>query len=195
VTGSGVGFRLVPTVTDDTGISHGTEVLVAGVEVAKVWIVVVQVEDDGLVSAGGGGGGGIMARLTLGLEGGAVTFGFAREGDGPVERNRPSSSSTGAGGTMDCPLFSDDFGACETRPGWSRRDLAVDVDERPNMSSDSIGRVSRSESPSRSESGGTKDFLRRGDGVSVCELYLLRKGRDEGIEGEVREGWCWARFC
>jgi hypothetical protein len=195
VTGSGVGFRLVPTVPDDAGISRGTEVFVAGVEVAKLFIVVVHVEDDGLVSAGGGGGGGIMVRLTLELEGRAVTFGFEREGDEPIERKRPSSSSTGAGGTMDCPLFSDDFVACATRPGWTRRDLVVDVDERPNMSSGSIGRVSRSESPSRSESRGTKDFLRRGDGVSVCELYLLRKGRDEGIEGEAGEGWCWARFC
>jgi len=26
------------------------------------------------------------------------------------------------------------------------------------------------------------------DGVSVYELYLLHKGQDEGIEGEVREG-------
>jgi len=175
VTGSGVGFRLIPTVPDDAEILHGTEAFVAGVEVAKVWIVVVQVGDDGLVSAEGGSGGGIKARLTLGLDGRAVTFGFEREGDEPVERKRPSSSSTGAEGTMDWPLFSDGFGACETRPGWTRRVLAVDVDERPNMSSGSMGRVSRSESPSRSESGGTKDFLRRGDGVSACELYLLRK--------------------
>ena len=45
---------------------------------AKVWIVVVQVEDDRLVSTGSGGG--IMACLTPGLEGGAVTFGFAWDG-------------------------------------------------------------------------------------------------------------------
>jgi len=80
VTGGGVSFRLVPIVTDNTGILHGTEALVAGVEVAKVWIVIVQVEDDRLVSTGSGGG--IMAHLTLGLEGGAVTFGFAWEGHG-----------------------------------------------------------------------------------------------------------------
>jgi hypothetical protein len=195
VTGSGVGFRLMPTVPDDAEELHGTEVSVAGVNVARVWIVVVQVGDDGLMSVGGSGGGGIKARLTLGLDGRAVTFGFGQEGDEPVERKRPSSSSTGVEGTMDWPLFSDDFGACETLPGWTRRVLAVEVDERPNMSSGSTGRVSRSESPSRSESGGTKDFLRRGDGVSACELYLLRKGRDEGIEEEAREGWCWARFC
>ena len=76
MTGSGVGFRLVPTVPDAAGISRGTDVFVTGVEVAKLRIVVVQVEDDGLVSTGGGGGGGIMVRLTLELEGRAVTFGF-----------------------------------------------------------------------------------------------------------------------
>jgi len=187
VTGSRVGFRLVSAVTDDGGISHGTEVLVAGVEVANVWIVVVQVEDGGLASAGGGGGG-IMARLTLGLEGGAATFGFAWEGDEPVERNRPSSSSTGVGGTMDCPLFSDDFGACETRPGWTRKDLAVDVDERPNMSSGSIGRVSRSESPSRSESGGTKENENE---KSVGSCHMLNRR----IESETSALVCVACQC
>ena len=186
MTGSRVGFRLVPAVTDDGGISCGTEVLVAGVEVANVWIVVVQVKDGGLASAGGGGGGGgIMARLTLGLEGGAATFGFAREGDEPVERNRPSSSSTGVGGTMDSPLFSDDFGACETRPGWTQKDLTVDVDERPNMSSGSIGRVPRSESPSRPESGGKKENENE---KSVGSCHMLNRR----IESEMSALVCVA---
>ena len=58
-----------------------------------------------------------------------------------------------------------------------------EVDERRNKSSGWMSWVSRSESASKSESGGTKDFLRRGDGVSACELYL-RKWREEGISGE-----------
>ena len=41
-------------VMDNTGILHGTEALVAGVEMAKVWMVIVQVEDDRLVRAGAG---------------------------------------------------------------------------------------------------------------------------------------------
>ena len=49
-----------------------------------VWIAVVRVEDCRPVGAGGGGG--IMARLSLGLEGRDVTFGFEREDDEPVER-------------------------------------------------------------------------------------------------------------
>ena len=193
MTGSGVGFRLVPTVPDDAGISRDVGKFVVRVEVAGVWIAVVHVEDRGLVSAGGGGGG-IMARLSLGLESRDVTFGFEREEE-PVERKRPPSSSTGVGGRTVRPLFTDDFGARESRPGRVLRGLAGEVDERPNMSSGSIEQWSRSESSSRSESGGMKDFLRRGDGVSACELYLLRKGRDEGIEGGVREGWYCACFC
>jgi hypothetical protein len=97
VTGSGVGFRLVPTVPDDAGISRDTEDFVAGVEVARVWIVVEQVEEDSRLVRAGGDGDGIMARLALGLEGRGVTFGFEWE-DEPVERKRPSSSSTGVGG-------------------------------------------------------------------------------------------------
>ena len=96
MTGSGVGFRLMLTVLDDAGISRGAGEFVVGVEVARVWIAVVQVEDFRLVSTGGGGGG-IMARLSLGLEGRDVTFGFEREA---VERKRPLSSSTGVGGRM-----------------------------------------------------------------------------------------------
>ena len=58
----------------------------ARVNVANVWIVVVQVEDGRQVSTRGGGGS-IMAHLTLGSEGGAVMFGSAWEGNEPVERN------------------------------------------------------------------------------------------------------------
>lgn len=192
MTGSGVGFRLVPTVPDDEGISRDAGKFVVRVEVAVVWVAVVHVEYWGLISPGGGGGG-IIARLSLGLESRDVTFGF--ETEELVERKRPPSSSTGVGGKTVRPLFTDDFGARESRPGRVLRGLAGEVDERPNMSSGSIEQWSRSESSSRSESGGTKDFLRRGDGVSACELYLLRKGRDEGIEGGVREGWYCACFC
>jgi hypothetical protein len=182
VTGSGVGFRLIPTVPNDVEVSGDTDGLVIGVEVARVWIAVEHVEDGKLMSAGGGGGG-IMVRFTLGLEGRCVTFAFEREEFELVERKRPSSSSTRVAGTMDRVLFTDDFGTCEPRPGR----VLIGEDERPNMSAGSIGWGSRSESPSMSESGGTRDFLRRGDGVSACELYLLRKGRDEGIGEGVRE--------
>jgi hypothetical protein len=65
-----------------------------------------------------------------------------------------------------------------------------DVDERRNKSSGSMGWASRSESPSKSESGGTNDFLRRGDGVSTGELYL-RKLREEALrEKRVGDGGC-----
>jgi hypothetical protein len=101
-----------------------------------------------------------------------VTFSFKQEGDELVEKKRLSSSSTGDGGTMDCPLFSGDFRACEACPGWTWRDPAVDVDKQPNMSSGPIGRVSRSESPSRSESGGTKDFPWRGGHATILHLFL-----------------------
>jgi hypothetical protein len=47
------------------------------------------------------------------------------------------------------------------------------------MSSASIGWVSRSESASKSESGGTKDFLRNGDGVRV----YFRKEREVAMAG------------
>lgn len=53
------------------------------------------------------------------------------------------------------------------------------------MSSASIGWVSRSESASKSESGGTNDFLRNGDGVVVCELYF-RKEREVAMAGGGR---------
>ena len=53
------------------------------------------------------------------------------------------------------------------------------------MSSASIGCVSRSESASKSESGGTKDFLRNGDGVRVGELYF-RKEREVAMRGGGR---------
>jgi hypothetical protein len=96
----------------------------------------------------GGGGDRIVDRLPLGLESREVGIGFEREEDEPVDRKRPSSSSMG-------------FGGIEDFEGLLR------IEERPNMSSGLMGCVSRSESASRSESGGTKDFLRKGEGVSV----------------------------
>jgi hypothetical protein len=150
----------------------------------------VEVEDDGRIMCAGGGGGGMKGRLDRGLECREVTLGCELEGDGPVERKRPSSSSMGVGGTVN-------FSLSNGLEGWEsdpKLFLAEEADERLNMSSGSTGRVSRSESSSKSESGGTKDFLRRGDGVSVWELYL-RKGREEGMEGGVRERWSCPCFC
>ena len=49
------------------------------------------------------------------------------------------------------------------------------------MSSGSIGWVSRSESASKSEWGGTNDFLRKGEGVRVW-LYFLEE-REVAIGG------------
>jgi hypothetical protein len=170
VTGSGVGFRLTPTVPDGAGILCDAEHFGAGVDVAKKWTGVAQVEEDGGVVGAGVGSGGLMAFLALGLEGRGVTFVWERE-EGLVERKRPSSSSKGVEGMIDLPVVSGDLAGCESDPKWFLRDL---VEERRNKSSGSMGRVSRSESPSKSESGGTKDFLRRGDGVSACELYLRR---------------------
>jgi hypothetical protein len=186
VTGSGVGFRLTPTVPGGARILCGAEDFVAGVDEACARIGVVQVKEDGKVVGAGGRDGGIMACLALGLEGREISFWGEREEEAPVERKRPSSSSKGAGGMIDLPVVSGDLGGCESNPKWFLRDLVEDVDERRNKSSGSMGWASRSESPSKSESRGTKDFLRRGDGVSVGELYL-RKWREDGIEGE--EGW------
>jgi hypothetical protein len=191
VTGSGVDFRFIPTVPEDAEILCDAECFVGGVEVAGVWVAVVE---DGRLVRTGVGGGGIMARFTLELEVRKDTFGFESEEEESVERKRPSSSSTGVRGMTDRPLFTEDFGACESRPVRVLRPLAGDVDERLNMSSGPIGRGSRSESSSRSESGGMKDFLRRGDGVSACELYLWGKGREEGIGDGGREGLCCACF-
>ena len=87
---------------------------------------------------------------------------------------------------VDLPVVSGDLAVWESKPKLFLRDLVEHVDERRNKSSGSMGWASRSESPSKSESGGTKDFLRRGDGVSAGELYFLR-WREEGIEGGV----CW----
>jgi hypothetical protein len=187
VTGSGVGFRLTPTVPDGARILCGAEDFVAGVDVGCERIGVAQAEGDGRVDTGGRDGG-IMACLALGLEGREISFVWERE-DAPVERKRPSSSSKGAGGMIDLPVVSGDLVGCESNPKWFLRDLVEDVDERRNKSSGWMGWASRSESPSKSESGGTKDFLRRGDGVSVGELYFL-KWREEGIGGEER-WWLW----
>jgi hypothetical protein len=162
---------LTPTVPDGAGILCDAENFGAGVDVAGVWIGVVQVEEDGGVV---GAGGGLMAFLALGWEGREVTFVWEREEEGPVERKRPSSSSKGVVGMIDLPVVSGDLAGCESNPKWFRRDFVEEVDERRNMSSGPMGCVSRSESPSKSESGGTKDFLRRGDGVSACELYLRK---------------------
>ena len=136
-----------------------------------------------MVSAGGRYCG-LMACLALTLESREISFVWEREEEAAVERKRPSSSSKGAGGTMDLPVVSGDLGGCESNPKWFLRDLVDDVDEWRNKTSGSMGWASRSESPSKSESRGTNDFLRRGDGVSAGELYL-RKWREEGIEGEV----------
>ena len=99
-------------------------------------------------------GGGAMERFALEFEARGVTFEWGREGE---ERKRPSSSSMGVA------LMREDF------------DCFLKAEGRPNMSSGSIGWVSRSESTSKSESGGTKDFLRNGEGVRVCELYFRRE--------------------
>ncbi len=90
----------------------------------------------------------------------------------------------GVGGVAaDLPLMRDDFES----DGWCfLRGLAEKAEERPNMSSASIGRVSRSESASKSELWGTKDFLRKGDDVRDWALYfriergaMMRDGRRE----------------
>lgn len=186
MTGSGVGFRLTPTVPDGARILCGAEDFVAGVDVGCARIGVAQAEGDGWVVGAGGRDGGIMACLVLGLEGREISFVWGREEEAPVERKRPSSSSNGAGGMIDLPVVSGDLAGCESNPKWFLRDLVEDVDERRNKSSGWMGWASRSESPSKSESGGTKDFLRRGDGERVGELYF-RKWREEDIEGEE----CW----
>jgi hypothetical protein len=186
VTGSGVGFRLTPTVPVGARILWGAEDFVAGVDVGCARIGVVQPEGDGRVAGAGGRDGDTMACLVLGLEGREISFVWEREEEAPVERKRPSSSSKGAEGMTDLPVVSGDLGGWESNPKWFLRDLVEEVDERRNKSSGWMGWASRSESPSKSESGGTKDFLRRGDGVSTGELYL-RKWREEGIEGEE----CW----
>ncbi len=184
MTGSGVGFRLTPAVPEGAGILCDPEDFVAGANVAWERIGVVQVEGDRVANAGGLGGG-IIACLGFGLEGREM-FVWEREEEGPDERKRPSSSSNGAEGMIDLPVVSGDLTDWESSPKWFLRDLVEDVDERRNKSSGSMGWVSRSESPSKSESGGTKDFLRSGDGVSAGELYLWR-WREEGIAGE--ESW------
>lgn len=146
----------------------------------------MQVEENERVVGAGGREGVIMDCLALGLEGREISFDGEREEEVPVERKRPSSSSKGAGGMMDLAVVSGDLVGWESKPKWFLRDFVDEVDERRNKSSGWMGWASRSESPSKSESGGTKDFLRRGDGVSAGELYL-RKWREEGISGE--EGW------
>ena len=150
---------------------------------AEVWMDVVEAEREGRVgSAGGGGGGGGIVHFLARRLGGREDFGCEREEVERVERKRPSSSSMGVGGLGDLPLFSDDFEICESAAKRFPRGLGERADVRPNMSSAFIGWVSRSESASKSKSGGTKDFLRKGEGVSVCEVYW-RKGRGEGIVG------------
>lgn len=180
MTGSGVGFRLTPTVPDGARLLCGAEDFVAGIDVACARTGVVQAEGDGKVVGAGGRDNGTMACLALGLEGREISFVWGRE-EAPVERKRPSSSSKGAGGMIDLAVMSGDLAGWESNPKWFLRGLVEDMDERRNKTSGSTGWASRSESPSKSESGGTKDFLRRGDGVSAGELYL-RKWREEGIE-------------
>jgi hypothetical protein len=114
----------------------------------------------GVIGRTGGGGGSMVDRLALRLVSRKDGIGCEREVVEPVERKRPSSSSMGVGGM-------------EGLEGFLR------VDVRPNMSSALIGCVSRSESTSKSGSRGRKDFLRKGEGVSVCGVY------GEGIAGGV----------
>jgi hypothetical protein len=126
----------------------------------------------------GVGGGGMVERFALELGTRGVTFGRVREGVA-LERKRPSSSSMGAGG-VDLPLMRDDFesgGKCFRK-----------AEVRPNMSSVSIGWVSRSESASKSESVGTNDFLRNGDGVRV---WLYFRGREVAMGGGGGGRWWW----
>lgn len=80
----------------------------------------------------------------------------------------------GIGGVVDLPLMRDDFRKAE---------------ERPNMSSVSIGWVSRSESASKSESGGTNDFLRNGDGVRVWLYFRAEREAAMGGGGGRSRGW------
>jgi hypothetical protein len=180
VTGSGVGFRLTPTVPDGAGILCDAENFVAGVDKAWGRTGVVQEEEDGRVAGAGDRDGGNKASLNLGLEGREISFVWEEE---LVERKMSSSSSKGAGGIADLPVVSGELAGCESNPKWFMRDFVEDADERWNKSSSWMGWVSRSESPSKSESGGTNDFLRRGDGVIAGELYL-REWREEGIGGE-----------
>ena len=183
MTGSGVGFRLTPTVPDGAGILCDAEGFGAGVDVARKWVGVVRVEENGGVMGDEDGSGGTLACLVLGSYGREVTFVWEREEEGPDERKRPSSSSKGVVGTIDLPVVSGDLAGCKSNPKWFLRGLVEEVDERRNRSSGWMDWVSRSESASKSECGGTKDFLRRGDGVSACEPYL-REWREEGMEGE-----------
>jgi hypothetical protein len=111
---------------------------VAGLDEACARIGVMQVEEDGKVVGAGDRDGGIMACSALGLEGREISF------------------------VWDLPVVSGDLGGCESNPKWFLRDLVEDVDERRNKSSGSMGWASRSELPSKSESRGTNDFLRRG---------------------------------
>jgi hypothetical protein len=157
VRGRGVDLRLTPTVAEDGRILCDAEGFVAGVDMAGVW--------PDVVGSTGGGGGSIVDRLSLGLESRDERFGREGEDLEPVERKRPSSSSMGI--------------------GMEGFESFLRVEVRPNMSSTLTGCVSRSESASsKSKSGGTKDFLRKGEGVRVCELYR-RKGRGEVIGGGV----------
>ncbi len=74
MTGSGVGFRLTPTVPDGARILCGAEDFVARVNVACARIGVVQVEENGGVVGAEGRDGGVMACLALGLEGREISF-------------------------------------------------------------------------------------------------------------------------
>ena len=116
MSGSGVGFRLTPTVPAGAGILCDAEGFAAGVDVAREWVGVARVEEAGGVMGAGDGSGGTIGCLTLGLEGREVTFVWEREEEGPVERKRPSSSSKGVGGTIDLPEVSGDLADCKSNP-------------------------------------------------------------------------------
>jgi hypothetical protein len=88
----------------------------AGVDVAREWVGVARVEEDGGVMGAGDGSGGTIGCLALGLEGREVTIVWEREEEGPVERKRPSSSSKGVGSTIDLPEVSGDLADCESNP-------------------------------------------------------------------------------
>jgi hypothetical protein len=109
VTGSGVGFRLSPTVPGVAGGFRDAEGFAVGTGLAGVWAAVWgRAEETWVGNAIGGGGGGMTERLVLVLGSRGVTFGREREGVA-VERKRPSSSSIGIGGVVDLPLMTDGF--------------------------------------------------------------------------------------
>ena len=111
MTGSGVGFRLSPTVPGVAGGFRDAEDFGVGTGLAGVWVAVWGRAEEtwvGNAMGGGGGGGGMPERLVLVLGTRGVTFGREREGV-TLERKRPSSSSIGIRGAVDLPLMTEGF--------------------------------------------------------------------------------------